>query len=79
MKPLNKKLNYLMSEDLFEQINIDETKCQAYYKDQKQIKITIQCGSSDAFRDFDRHIMHILSYLESNGSVNALEKEAVKH
>jgi hypothetical protein len=33
MKPLNKKLNYLMSEDLFEQILIDETKCSQYYKD----------------------------------------------
>jgi len=41
MKPVNKKLNYLMTEDLFEQITLDESKCQAYYKDQKQLKITI--------------------------------------
>ena len=63
----SKKLTYTMSEELFGKLNVDENKTHVYSKDQRLIKIGIQCGSLDSFRDFDRHIKKLLEYIDGTG------------
>ena len=64
----SKKMTYTLSEELFDKINIDESRCKSYSKDSHMIKLTIQCGSPDAFRDFDRHIKRLLEFIEGRGA-----------
>jgi hypothetical protein len=63
----SKKLTYSVSEELFEKVNVDESRCQSYSKDSNMIKLTVKCGSADSFRDFDRHIKSLLEFLEGTG------------
>jgi hypothetical protein len=62
----SKKATYTLNEDLFEKLNIDEARAQAYFKHQHLIKISIQCGSVEAFRDFDHHIKKLLEYIDGS-------------
>ena len=53
---VGKKFTYEMDEELFEKIEVDETKCQSFRKDASQIKIGISYKAQLETCEFDRHI-----------------------
>ena len=58
-----KKYTFELTETVFNQIDIDETKCQKYRKDSSQIKIVINYKSSLEVCEYDKYIKHVLEHI----------------
>ena len=61
---VGKKFTYEVDEELFEKIEVDETKCQNFRKDASQIKIGISYKANLETCEFDKHIQHLLDHLK---------------
>ena len=52
-----------MGQQLFNAIDIDESKCLKYRRDASQIKLAITYKSDLATCDYDKYILHLLEHL----------------
>jgi len=60
---IGKRLTFNLCEEVFNAIDIDETKCQKYRKDSTQIKIVINYKSSLETCEYDKYIQHLLDHI----------------
>ena len=60
---VGKKFTFTLREELFEAIDVDESKCMQYRKDSNQIKLAINYKSSLENCDYDKYIQHLLDHI----------------
>jgi len=52
-----------VAEDVFNTIDVDETKCQKHRRDSSQIKVVINYKSNLETCEYDKYIQHLLDHI----------------
>ena len=60
---MGKKFTFTVGEQLFEAIDVDESKCMQYRKDSNQIKLAINYKANLESCDYDKYIQHLLDHI----------------
>ena len=63
MIQVGKKFTFTLREEIFEAIDVDESKCMQYRKDSNQIKLAINYKSSLENCDYDKYVQHLLDHI----------------